>query len=107
MAEMNVRDLMGKIPGLFKPEKAKGVSAIVQCIFSGNQASDWVIRIEDQTCTVEERLVGNPDITIKPKGEDGVKLLTGRMNPVRAYMLRKVKISGDLSLGKELVEFFK
>jgi putative sterol carrier protein len=75
-------------------------------MFSGEQASDWVIKIENQTCAVEEGRVDNPDLTIKAEAEDGVNLLTGKLDAMRAYMLGKVKVFGDLSLGMKLMNFF-
>ncbi len=106
MTEINVRELMAAIPDHFNAEKAEGVSGVVQCMFSGDQASDWVIKIENQTCSVEEGVTTNPDLTIKADAEDGVNLLTGKMDAMRAYMLGKVKVFGDLSLGMKLINFF-
>lgn len=106
MSEINVAELMKSIPEHFNVEKAKGVSGVVQCMFSGEQASDWVITIENQTCTVEEGKTANPNLTIKADAEDGVNLLTGKLDAMRAYMLGKVKVFGDLSLGMKLINFF-
>lgn len=106
MSEINVAELMKSIPNHFNVEKAKGVSGVVQCLFSGEQASDWVITIENQTCTVEEGKTVNPNLTIKADAEDGVNLLTGKLDAMRAYMLGKVKVFGDLSLGMKLINFF-
>lgn len=106
MTEIDVHQVMTSIPDHFNAEKAKGVSAVVQLMFSGDQASDWVIKIQDQGCSVEEGKTANPDLTIKADAEDGVNLLTGKLDPMRAYMLGKVKVFGDLSLGMKLVNFF-
>lgn len=106
MADINVRELMKAIPDYFNAEKAKDVTGVVQCMFSGEQASDWLITIENQTCSVEEGISSNPDLTIKADAEDGVNLLTGKMDAMRAYMLGKVKVFGDLSLGMKLIDFF-
>ena len=106
MSEVNVQQMMNSIPKFFNVEKAKGISGVVQCMFSGEQASDWVITIQDQTCTVEEGKNANPDLTLKADAEDGVSLLTGKLDPMRAYMLGKVKVFGDLALGMKLINSF-
>lgn len=106
MTEMDVSKIMMEIPKHFNPELAKGVSGTIQCVFSGEQASNWVIAIVDQVCTVKEGRADDPDLTIKAKGEDGVKILMGEMDPMRAYILGKVKILGDLSLGMKLAKLF-
>lgn len=106
MEEMNVHSIMTKIPEYFNPEKAIGVTAVILCLFTGEQGSNWVITIEDQECKVSEGVVNDPDITIKAKAQTGVKLLTGEIDPMRAFLLGKVKVSGDLTLGMKLVDFF-
>ena len=106
MTDTDVSKIMMDIPKHFNPEMAKGVSATIQCVFSGDQASNWVIDIDDQACIVEEGKADDPDLTIKASGEDGVKILMGKMDPMRAYMLGKVKVQGDLSLGMTLAKLF-
>lgn len=106
MTDVNVREIMQAIPDYFVPEKAKGVSGVVQCVFSGDQASNWVIRIENRTCEIEEGKIDNPDLTIKADAADGVNVLTGKLDAMRAYMLGKIKVFGDLSLGMKLTNLF-
>ncbi len=107
MSEINVKRVMNEIPKHFNPDKAKGVSGVVQCMFSGEQASDWVIRIDNQVCEVKEGKAADADLTIKADAEDGVKLLSGELDAMRAYMLGKIKVFGDLSLGMKLTKFFE
>ncbi len=107
MADLNVRDMMLAIPNYYNPGGAENISATVQCIFTGSQASNWVIKINPQTCTVEEGNVEEADLTIKADAQNGIKLLTGKMDPMRAFMLGKVKVTGDLSLGMKLANLFK
>ena len=107
MAEINVHQFMTSIPQYFNPEKARGASGIVQCMFTGEDASDWVIKIDEKTCVVEEGRIPNPDLTLKADTEVGINLLMGELDPMRAYMLGKVKVFGDLALGLKLVKFFE
>jgi len=106
MPELNVSEIMKAIPEHFNPDKARGVTGIVQCVFSGQQASNWVITINNKTCQVQENVAENPDLTIRADAGDGVKVLTGQLDAMRAYMLGKIKIGGDLTLGMKLINFF-
>ena len=106
MEELDVRSFMTKIPEYFNPEKAIGVNAVIQCLFTREHASNWVITIENQACKVDEGLAIDPDITIKATTEILMKLLTGDMDPMRAFLLGKVKVFGDLTLGMKIVDFF-
>lgn len=107
MGNINVHQIMNEIPNYFLPEKAQGISGVVQCVFSGEQASEWVLTITDQTCVVEEGKIDHPDLTIKADAEVGVNVLTGKTDAMRAYMLGKIKVLGDLSLGMKLTDLFK
>jgi len=62
--------------------------------------------ITGKICKVDEGVAEDPDITIKAKAETGVKLFRGEMDPMRAFLLGRVKVSGDLNLGMKLVDFF-
>jgi len=104
--ETNVGEVMKSIPDYFIPEKASGIAAVIQCNFSGNQSSNWIIEIEDQKCKVEEGLADDPDLTIRADAVTGAKILSGKTDAMRAYMLGKVKVVGDLSLGMKLPGFF-
>lgn len=106
MDDTNVSEVMKSIPNYFIPEKATGISAVIQCNFSGNQASNWVIEIEDQKCKVEEGFANDPDLTIRADAVTGAKILSGKLDAMRAYLLGKVKVVGDLSLGMKLTGFF-
>jgi putative sterol carrier protein len=106
MSDFSVAEMMESVPKYFNPEQAKGVSGVVQCIFTGREASNWVIRIENQTCEVERGTIENPDITIKTDAKVGAKLFTGQMDPMRALLFGKVKVSGNMALGMKLVKLF-
>lgn len=106
MNDVNVKTLMQEIPEYFNPEKAKGVDGVIQFVYSGDQASEWVMTIKDQTCMVEEGKTDHPDLTIKADAQDGVNVLTGKLDGMRAYMLGKIKVFGDLSLAMKLMNFF-
>lgn len=106
MEDFDVSKIMNRIPEHFNPENARSIEATVQCIFTGDQASNWVIKIEDETCSVEEGKSENPDLTIKADAEVGVKVLMGETDPMRAYLLGKVKVYGDISFGMKLAKLF-
>jgi len=107
MSEINVKQLMESIPKFFDAENAKGVSGVVQCSFSGEQASNWVLTIKDQTCSIIEGKTVNPDLTIEADAEEGVQLLTGKSDPMRAFMAGKIKVYGNLALGMKFLNLFK
>ena len=89
MEDINLKEVMETIPDHFIPENAMGIKATVQCKFSGSQASEWTIRITDQTCIVDEGITANPDITVKADTKVIQDLLNRELDPLRAFLLVK------------------
>jgi len=82
---------MTSVSDQFYGNKAKWVSGTVQSMFTGVQASDWVIKIKDRTCSVEEGKTIAPDLTTKLDAEDGVNMLTGKLEPMRFLCYVRLK----------------
>lgn len=100
------RQLVESMPRYFKPEKAEGVSAVVQYHLTGEGGGDWVIRIEEGTCTVEEGAVENPTLTLHMDAQDYVDMVTGRMDGMTAFMTGKLRLEGDFTLATRLQTLF-
>ena len=46
------------------------------------------------------------DCTISIKEEDFIKLVSGKLNPMMAFMSGKIKVAGDMSVAMKLQSFF-
>jgi len=103
----NIKEIMEALPDHFLPQMAEGISATINCIFTGDQASEWVVVIEDGACTVTQEMSANPDLTLKVDSAVVTKILAGDLDPMRAFFLGKVKITGDLGLGMKLIKLFR
>lgn len=105
--ELTIDELMSRMPEAFRPEKAEGVEAVVQYHLTGDQGGDWVIRIEDGTCEVEEGTTDDPNLTLTADAQDYVKVVTGDIDGMSAFAQGKLKLKGDISLAMKLQGFFK
>lgn len=61
--------------------------------------SDGVIVLADGTATDQDR---DTDCTLKMSGENLMKLLGGKLNPMTALALGKIKISGNPAVAMRL-----
>jgi putative sterol carrier protein len=104
---ITVAELFEKMPAAFLPEKAAGVDAIIQFKFTGEQAGDWYITIKDNQCTVNQGIGSSPKLTLSAAGTDAVKVLTGEMDGMQAFMQGKLRLTGDMSLAMKLLSMFK
>jgi putative sterol carrier protein len=105
---LTVAELMEKMPGAFLPEKAQGVNSVIHFKFTGAEAGDWNATIRDGKVNVgkgapEEK----PNLTLTADSADYVKIFTGELDGMQAFMQGKIKLAGDLNLAMKLMQMFK
>jgi len=105
---LTVSQLMEKMPGAFLPEKAQGVKALVHFKFTGAEAGDWNASIADGKVTVAQGAPASPaTMTLTADSSDYVKIFTGELDGMSAFMQGKIKLAGDLNLAMKLMGMFK
>ena len=90
------------LPEKFEGEKAAGLSAVVQFNISGDNGGEWFLIIKDQKLEVTKGATDAPNITLKMKDVDYVKLVNGKLSGQKAFMSGKLKFKGDMALGMKL-----
>ncbi len=100
-------DIFAKTPQNLIAEKAGSMNAAVAFDLSGENGGQWTVKIADGNCTVEEGIVDGADATISMAGSDYVDMMTGKLNPMMAFMGGKVKVSGDLNTVMKFQTLFK
>jgi putative sterol carrier protein len=104
---LTIADLMSKMPGAFLPEKAPGLDAVIQFKFTGAEAGDWYAVIKEGKVTVEKGEHPSPKMTLTADSSDYVKIFTGELDGMQAFMQGKIKLAGDLNLAMKLTQMFK
>ena len=104
---LTVAELMEKMPGAFIPEKAQGLDAVIQFKFTGAEPGDWFATIKDGKVEVVRGTSPSPKMTLLADSSDYVKIFTGELDGMQAFMQGKVKLTGDLNLAMKLMQMFK
>ena len=104
---LTIADLMTKMPAAFIPEKAQGLDVVLQFKFSGAESGDWYAVIKDGKCDVQKGAHASPKMTLSADSDDYIKLFTGQLDPMQAFMAGKLKLTGDLNLAMKMTQFFK
>ncbi len=104
---LTIKALMEKMPGAFVPEKAPGLDAVIQFHFTGDEASDWYAVIKDGKVEVSEGVHENPTMTLTADSSDYIKIFTGELDGMKAFMQGKLKLAGNLNLAMKLTQMFK
>ena len=105
---LTVSQLMEKMPGAFIAEKAQGVNAVIHFKFTGEEAGEWNATIANGTVEVAQGIPQKqPTMTLTTDSTDYVKIFTGELDGMQAFMQGKIKLGGDLNLAMKLMQMFK
>jgi putative sterol carrier protein len=104
---LTIADLMSKMPSAFVPEKAQGLDVTLQFKFTGSEPGDWYATIKDGKVEVQQGAHPSPKMTLTADSDDYIKLFTGQLDPMQAFMAGKLKLTGDLNLAMKMTQFFK
>ncbi len=92
------------LPLVFQPKQSKGLNAIYQFQFTGQEASQFTVSISNQACEIHDGLVGQPDLVVKADSKTWIGFLRKERNLVLAILIGKVRVKGDIRL---LLKFAK
>lgn len=106
MTDLNIETLMILLPQVFLPEQARGISAVINFDLSGDGGGDWTVTIRDQKCTAGPGKSETPDLSLAAKAKDILDIFTGRLDPTRALLFGKLRMTGDMRLAMRLAELF-
>jgi putative sterol carrier protein len=107
MADYTVEQLIRNHEKAFIPEKAEGLSAVIQYHLTGEEGGDWIIYINEGKCKVEEGVVDTPTVSLTSDARDFRDVLLGKANGMQYFMQGKIKLAGDLNLAMKLTSMFK
>jgi putative sterol carrier protein len=107
MTDSTVSEFMARMGGALIPEKAAGIDAAIQLKLSGAQAADWVVSIKDARCSLSQGIDPAAKLTVSADSTDFVKIFSGQMDGMQAFMQGKLKVAGDMGLAMKLMGLFK
>ena len=90
----------------FQPDKAAGVKATIQYKFTGPEASNWIVRIADGKCSVEEGEDENADVTINSPSDVWLKILRGELDGATGFMSGQFTFTGDMGILMQMGSWF-
>lgn len=106
MPDLSIETLMSLLPEIFLAENAAGISAAINFELSGEDGGDWSVLIRDKICNVLPYKAAQPDLILQAHSADILSVFTGRLDPARALLFGKLKMTGDMSLALRLAELF-
>jgi putative sterol carrier protein len=102
-------DVTQVFPGMltrFQADKAKGVDATIQFELSGDAGGTYWVKIAEGQPTWGEGAVDAPSMVFKSTDADFIALMTGKLNPMQAFMMGKIKVN-NMDIGMKMMQMFQ
>lgn len=64
------------------------------------------ITIQNGRCSAHEGMARDPDVTLKIRDEHLIRLMTGRMHGLTAFLTGRLKVEGNYKLAQKLQQVF-
>jgi putative sterol carrier protein len=102
-------EIFGRMAEHFRPEQARGIDAVVH--FKVLDRPDggydhYEIVLRDGVCTLSERPLSEPAVTIRVKPVDFLKLVTNNASGPVLFLRGRLKLDGDVMLASRLTGLF-
>jgi putative sterol carrier protein len=101
-----VREMLEKMPGAFLPAKAGDATARIQLDLTGADGGAWLLDVANRQCTVTEEKADRADVIVIMDADDFVALYSNKLNPVQAFMSGRIKVSGNVGMVMQLMNWF-
>lgn len=90
----------------FKPQVAGNLNATYLFDVSGPGGGKWSLSIQDGKCNLKTGTVSSPTVTISISDQDWLAIHNGSLNSQMAFMMGKLRVSGDMGLAMKLQSMF-
>ena len=105
-----LREIFARMQRLFRPDAAGSLRALIRWKVEGSAEDGTAVfetAIDAGVCTATEGAsAGEPRVTLALTDAEFLKLVSGNANPVTMFVLRKIKIGGDVGLAAGLTRLF-
>lgn len=106
-ADTILRPIFEGMQARFLPDKAAGKSAVIQYdVTTAEGVESWQVDVKDGTCTVAKGADKEASVTLALALPDFLRLVTGKLNGVQAFMSGKLKVRGDMMLAQTMQGWF-
>lgn len=106
-AAMTVKAVFNQMPAAFQPGAAQGVNVVFQYTISGPNGGDYIVTVKDGACAVAPGKAEKPTCTLNIGDSDFLDMISGKLDPMKAFTSGKLKIDGDVMKSQLIGKLFK
>lgn len=104
-----LEQIFGNLPNAFRPDRAKDQQADFQYEIKAPDGNvrEYFVRVRDGVCESGQGRVEAPRVTMTVDVLDFLRLVTGKLNGMQAFLTGKVKLSGDMFYATKFETWFE
>jgi putative sterol carrier protein len=107
MPDPTISEFIARMTAAFVPEKAAGLDAVLQLKLTGAQPGEWFFLIKDEKCAINPGTADAPRLTVAADSADFIKIFSGQLDGMQAFMQGRIRLTGDMGLALKLLQLFK
>ena len=97
MAIEHTKQIFDELPSRFNESNAAGWNTTIQFNISGDKGGNYVVDVKDGKCEVRQETAEKASATINTSDETWIGIVEGRVNPMTAFTLGQLKVSGNIA----------
>lgn len=102
----SIREALQLAPTSFRGYTAQGITATLQFKFSGPEPGNWIMRVADGKCTVEEGEIEDASVTVDAPSDVWLKILRRELDGTAAFMSGQFTCAGDITVLVDMQRWF-
>ncbi|MDO9262855.1 MAG: SDR family NAD(P)-dependent oxidoreductase [Desulfosalsimonadaceae bacterium] len=104
---LTVQSVFDNMASAFQPNAAQGVNVVFGYNISGPTGGQWSITVKDGACAVTSGKTDKPTCTLNIKDTDFLDMISGKLDPMKAFTSGKLTIGGDVMKSQLIGKLFK
>ncbi|OGO47988.1 MAG: hypothetical protein A2W34_01775 [Chloroflexi bacterium RBG_16_64_32] len=97
---------MDGMPTAFQPDKAAGVNATIQFKFTGAEEGNYIVKVGDGKCEVNEGETEGATVTINSPSDVWLKISRRELDGATAFMSGQFTFTGDMGVLMQMGSWF-
>lgn len=89
---------ISNMPGVFNPEAAGDLSAVIGFVVTGSETFEAYLQIENSVCTLHEQYPGKPDLLIRTPSDVWLAISRKELDGQRAFTQKAFTAEGNLGI---------
>ncbi len=106
MTDFTIDQVNDTVNSAFQAEKSAGVAGIAQFTLRDAMDQSWYLQIKDQEAAVKQGTDPNADVVISMTSQDCIQLFEGKLDPAKAFMQGRIKLTGNMAFAMKLISLF-